>query len=407
MTAKRTIFILLIVLLGVVPIAGSINAGREISPRQDTATQVPRRTRQASLTQQPESTVQPQAPTQAAVVSSNISALGSVEANSVASLQFQTMGIIDGVYAEVGNYVKSGEVLADLNTDNAWNTYNQAVLNRESAQIARDDLDVPVSAEDLAIAKANVTSAQAGYSSAANATTPTQIENAQMQYDQSLAQLAALKDERAHMGGTDAQITLQEAQIGTASFNAEIARLQLVALKTPNSASLWSASIRIKQAQLALEQIQAGPTQDEVKSAQIAIDLAQAKVLDAQTTLQQVQLIAPISGYVTAVNITAGQAVATDTIAIEISDLSVLHMTVPINELDIARIKEGTNATIQLDALTDLTVPGKIEHVGWLSTTSTDGIVTYAVQVVLNTTDTRVRLGMTGEVTIETGSTSS
>ena len=96
-----------------------------------------------------------------------------------------------------------------------------------------------------------------------------------------------------------------------------------------------------------------------------------------------------------------------ETIAIEISDLSLLRMTVPVNELDIDQISEGMDAIISLDALPDLDIPGQVEHIGWISATSSDGIVTYDVQVVVNTDDAQVRIGMTGEVTIETGSTNS
>ncbi len=404
---KRTFLILVLIILGAVPLSGTINAAQGVSLSQDPPSGVPQTSEQAANTSQQSQASQSQSSTQTSTTSSSISALGSVEPNSIALLQFHISGATSRVYVTLGDYVKAGEVLADLKSDDAWNTYNQAVLALESAQIAMSDLKEPATAEELAVAKANITSAQAAYSSAANSTSDAQLENAQLQYDQAQAQLTALQDARAHMGGTDEQIALQDAQIGAASFNAEIARLQLEELQKPNSSSLWSASIRIKQAQLELEQLQQGPTQDELNSAQIAIDRAQANLLAAETALQKVQLVAPISGYVTAVNISANQAVSTDTVAIEISDMSALHMTVPINELDVARVQEGEDASIKLDALTDLAIPGKIEHVGWLSETSSDGIVTYDVQVVLNTTDARVRIGMTGEVTIETGSTNS
>lgn len=404
---KRIFLILLLVMLGAVPLSGAINASQGALTNQDPPSDVPQSSGQSANSSQHSQSNQSETSTETATASSSISALGSVEPNIVASLQFQMSGTTSGVYVTLGDYVKAGEVLADLKSDDAWNTYNQAVLALESAQIAMSDLKEPATAEELAVAKANITSAQAAYSSVANSTSDAQLANAQLQYDQAQSQLAALKDARAHMGGTDEQIALQDAQIGAASFNAEIARLQLEEMQKPNSSALWSASIRIKQAQLELEQLQQGPTQDELDSAQITIDRAQASLLDAETALQKVQLVAPISGYVTAVNISVNQMVSTDTVAIEISDLSALHMTVPINELDVDRIQEGEDATIQLDALTDFTIHGKIEHVGWLSETSTDGIVTYDVQVGLNTSDARVRIGMTGEVTIETGSTNS
>lgn len=343
----------------------------------------------------------------ATTASTSVSALGSVEANAVASLMFQTAGTVKGLYAQVGDYVQAGEVLADLDSDNAWTTYNQAVLNLESANLAMQDLMEPASEEDIKVAEANVASAQASYSSTANSVSDADLQAAQLKYDQAVAQVTALEDARRHMDGSEAEITIQEAQIGQASFDAEIARLQLQELQTPDSSALWSAGVRIKQAQLQLEQLQQGPSQSDIDSVQVTIDRAQNTVQEAQTALEHVQLVAPITGYVTAVNISAGDSVTTATVAIEISDSSTLHMTVPINELDISKISEGMDATISLDALTDLSIPGKVEHVGWLNTTSSDGIVTYDVQVILNTTDPRVRVGMTGEVTIETGSTNS
>jgi len=56
----------------------------------------------------------------------------------VANLQFQTSGTVQGVYAQVGDYVNAGEVLADLKADDAWTTYNQAQLNLESANLAME-----------------------------------------------------------------------------------------------------------------------------------------------------------------------------------------------------------------------------------------------------------------------------
>ena len=407
MTLKRTLPLFLLPFLGFVLVVGRIGTTQVESPPEQ----------QAEATAEPQGTSQQfsfpgqtdtfQQSLSGATESTSISALGSVEANQVAGLQFQTTGTVAGVYVEVGDYIQAGEVLADVDATDQWSSYHQALLNLESANIAMQKLLQPPSESDLAVAQANVTSAQASYNSVANATSETDLNAAQMKYDQALAQLQALQDERAHMNGTDEQIALAEAKIGSASFNAEIARLQLEKLQTPNSSALWSASLRIQQAQLQLDQLQEPPAQSDINSAQLAIDRAQQTVLNAQTTLQQTQLIAPVSGYVTAVNITSGASVAQSTVALEISDTSNLQMTVPINELDIGKVTEGAAVTIQLDALPDLNIPGTVQHVGWIASTSSDGIVTYDVQVVLNTDDPRVRIGMTGEVTIETGSTGS
>ena len=266
-------------------------------------------------------------------------------------------------------------------------------------------LNQPPSADDLKVAQANLASAQAAYGNTANPMSAADLQAAQLKYQQSQDQLAALQQARQFMNGSDDQIALQDAKIGAASFNAEIARLQLQQQTTPSSTSLWQASIRIAQAQLNLDKLTAGPTQAQLDSAQLAIDRAQASVDDAQTALTRMQLIAPHDGYVTALNLTVGQNAGAQAAAIELSDLSQLRITVPVNELDIERIQEGADATVQLDALPGVDIPGKVENIGWLSTTSSDGIVTYGVRIALNTTDPRVRIGMTGEVAIDTGST--
>lgn len=345
-----------------------------------------------------------QSPPEAPQAPADVSALGTVDAATVVTLYFRTSGTVNDVYVQLGDTIQEGEVLADLVTTEAWNTYNTAVLNLEKAQLALDALYEPPSEEDLRIAKANVASAQASYSSSANATSSAEIEAAQLKYQRALQNLEGLQTARAHMDGTDEQIALQEAKIGEASFNAEIARLQLEDLQTPDNASLWQASTNIQKQQLQLDKLLAGPTQAEIDSAQIAVRNAQANVEDAQTNLRYMQLVAPLSGTVTAINISDRDTVGLTTAAVEISDLSHLRITVPINELDIAKVNEGAKATITIDAISGLELTGSVENVGWLSSTSSDGIVTYAVQVTFETQDERVRIGMSGEVMIETES---
>ncbi len=391
MTVRQSLLILVIPLIAVPFIVSGINA---VSSQQ-----IPTNATVAAPVGSQQTTVTPQ------IKTSTISALGSVEANTVTSLYFQTTGKISGVYATVGDYVKAGEVLADLDSSDAWNTFNQAKLSLESVQLGMTELMAAPTADELAVAKANVASAQATYSTIANGTTDDQIEQYQLKVDQAQASLTALQTERAHMDGSANEITMQEAKIGQASFNLEIAKLQLEEAQKPNSASLWSASVKIQQAQLALAQLQADPTEAEIKNAQLKIDSAQAKVDDAKNALVKTQLIAPISGYVTTINNEEGDSASGATAIMEISDISKLQMTVPVNELDVKKVSVGESVTIQLDAITDVNIVGTVDNIGWVSSKSTDGIVTYDVRVVLNTTDARVRIGMTGEVAI--GSTNS
>ncbi|MBX3086098.1 MAG: biotin/lipoyl-binding protein, partial [Anaerolineae bacterium] len=318
MTKKRTFFLLISAGIAVVLMAGMF----QVQPVSSQAAQQPTRAATGAA---------PQATPTAASSASGISALGSVEAATVVSTHFQTSGTVQNVYVQLGDYVQAGEVIADLDGTDLWNTYHQAVLNVEKAQLTLDALYEPPTEDELKSAKAKIASAQANYSSIANSVSSADVQSAQLSYDQAQQRLDGLKQARANMGGTDNEIALQDAKIGEASFNAEIARLQLVAKQTPNSASLWQASVSIQQAQLNLAKLQAGPTQAEIDNAQISLQMAQANLTDAQTALRHIQLFAPRAGTITAVNISARDSVAMSVAAIEISDLTQLRITVPIN----------------------------------------------------------------------------
>ena len=215
---------------------------------------------------QPSAPVIPAATAVPTTTASAISALGSVEAKAVTELYFQTSGTINDIYAEVGDYVQAGDVVADLDANDAWNTYQKALLSLESAQIALGTLNEPATADEIAVAKANLASAQAAYSSG---TDESQIQQLQLKVDQAQASLTALQTERANMNGSADEISLQEAKIGAQSFNLQVAQLNLEAAQTPDSSSQWSSSVRIQQAQLALDKLQVGPSDDDLKSASL------------------------------------------------------------------------------------------------------------------------------------------
>ena len=405
MKVRHTLLGLALLLITVPLIAGGINEA--LSQPADQAVEQAAATQPVQQQQQQPIPAATAAPTTASASTSTISALGSVAANSVVELTFQTSGTIKGIYTEIGDKVEAGDIVADLDATDAWNTYNQAKLSLESAQLSMEQLMAPATDDEIAVAKANLASAQASYSSTANSTSADQIAQLQLKVQQAQDQLTALQTERANMNGSADQITLQEAKIGAQSFNLQIAQLNLQEAQTPNSSALYSASIKIQQAQLSLDKLMAAPTQAEIDSAQLKIDQAQAKVEDAQNALLKTQLVAPISGYVTAINSEAGDSVNSSAAVIEISDTSKLQMTVPVNELDVKSVTVGEAATVQLDALTGVNIEGTVDNVGWISSTSSDGIVTYDVRVVLNSTDERVRIGMTGEVAIGSGSSNS
>jgi len=69
--------------------------------------------------------------------------------------------------------------------------------------------------------------------------------------------------------------------------------------------------------------------------------------------------------------------------------------------VDIAKVKVGRQATLTFDAINDLTMTGKVSEVAMIGTVSS-GVVEYDVTIALDSTDSRVKPGMSTAVTIIT-----
>ena len=72
-----------------------------------------------------------------------------------------------------------------------------------------------------------------------------------------------------------------------------------------------------------------------------------------------------------------------------------------VNEFDAAKIAVGQKATLTFDAIPDLSLTGTVVQVDPAGTVS-QGVVTYGVEISLDTQDSRVKTGMSVNATIQT-----
>jgi multidrug efflux pump subunit AcrA (membrane-fusion protein) len=110
-------------------------------------------------------------------------------------------------------------------------------------------------------------------------------------------------------------------------------------------------------------------------------------------------IVAPISGTITALNVVNGDDVTSP--AATIIDLNAFEASITVAEADISAVKVGQKAVITFDALTDLTLTGKVTSVDYTGT-NTSGVVSYAVEVTPDVPNEKVRGGMTVSVSIIT-----
>ncbi len=331
-----------------------------------------------------------------------ISTLGRVEANRSASLTFAISGTVESVAVKVGDTVQVGQVLMALDAISQEAAVQQAEVAVQQAETSLQDLRLTPRPEQIENAQAAVASAQGGYSSVANATRPEDIAAAEERYNQALQRVQDLQRGRVTMPGELAtqQYSLQEAQIGQATFDAEIARLRLEALRRGNPEGLWEAGANVQLAQLQYEQLLAGPAPIQFANAEIALQRAQSRLLDAQTALSRTRLTSPISGVITRVDAVVGQVATPDRVVVEIADLSMLWLTANVDELDVDSLYAGLPADIRLDALPGESFTAQVGTIALVSTVRSNGVITYPTRFQITTADERIRPGMTAEVRI-------
>ncbi len=389
-------------------------------------------------------------------ISSYVSAVGNLEPRRSVDLSFGQSGTVRTIDVQLGDQVKAGDVLAELETTelelqlrSAEVSLKNAQLNLaeaqtpateaeiataraayESAQATYDDLAAGPSATELAVSQASVASAQAAYNSvvaAANAGDSSlassaaslekariALQEAQGAYDRiswrgdiaATSQAAALQtatldyntaraayESAAATSGTD---TASKVASALASLRSAQANLNDLKNQT-TEADLASARAAVLSAQDALDTLLAGPDATAVAQARNSVETAEINLEQVKLQLAGAQIIAPFDGVITAVNLTVGETASGA--AFTLADLSNMEIIVSMAETDVNQIRAGQDVEITLDAFADLTLHGTVSQIA-PSGTQSSGVVTYPVTIALTEANEAARAGMTANLNI-------
>jgi len=119
---------------------------------------------------------------------------------------------------------------------------------------------------------------------------------------------------------------------------------------------------------------------------------------NAKDTLYQHYIYAPFDGVVSAINVLVGDT-ASGTVGSIIT--KTMSTDISFGETDIAKIKIGQKATLTFDAINDLTITGKVYSIDVVGTSS-QGVVSYNVKIIMDVQDDRIKPGMSTTATIIT-----
>lgn len=158
------------------------------------------------------------------------------------------------------------------------------------------------------------------------------------------------------------------------------------------------AKANYEKAQQEWELVKNGPNQNDLLLVQDRVDNASAQLTSAQIGVEDLSLIATITGTVVSSNLKTGQVSTIGSSSVVLADLSRFQVeTNDLTELNISRVKEGQSVSITFDGIPGLNLQGTIERIKPLGEDN-QGDITYTVIIGLQQQDPRIKWRMTASV---------
>lgn len=139
----------------------------------------------------------------------------------------------------------------------------------------------------------------------------------------------------------------------------------------------------------------------DIQSSELSVKQQQNSLSDAKDNLIKYKITAPFGGIVASVPVSIGDNAGSGTTLATIITTKKIA-TISLNEIDIAKIKLGQKVTLTFDAISNLTVAGKVAEIDSIGTVS-QGVVTYNVKISFDTSDAEIKPGMSVNASIITG----
>ena len=331
---------------------------------------------------------------------------GTVSAHSQVALTFQTAGQVKEIDVKVGDKVKTGQVLAKLDTTDLQVAVTKAQVALDTARLQLQKTKEGPTQAQIGSAKASLASAQADYQAALNkyGLNDAQLAVTRAQLDKSAATVQRAQeayDWEAHNWldpdpSQSAQATaLSDAQsaytLTLAAYNQQAA--------TINDSAVKSAASQVAQAQSALDKLLATPAPEDIAAAEAAVKQNEASLQQAQIALSKASIVAPFDGTVGDTYVQIGQWASASTQALVLVDLSQINLVVTLAETDVSKVQAGQKAQILLDALQGQVFTGTVTEIDLVGTV-TSGVVNYPATVAVDNPDEYIRPGMNATANI-------
>ncbi len=281
---------------------------------------------------------------------------GSAEREAV-YLDFSVGGVLKAVHIQEGEYIKKGQVLAEIEPENYQEQYQTAEINYRKAKAAYESAVSSKSLSDLSERQ--------------------QLNTAKAALDKAAAEYLPISGLTEVYSAQELELSRVAYESAKSAYEAQLSRFDLMKASNTDAATQKA----------------------NLEAAEIA--LAQAK-----EDLDDTVLVAETDGRVLSISGKSGDYVRSSTDA-DSSDADHLftlatdeqvNVVVSVQEIDYGKLTVNQAATVSFEAAEGKSYPAKVTSVEVLPTIDGNGIVTYEATLALEGEAPEIQTGMSGTV---------
>lgn len=281
---------------------------------------------------------------------------GSAEREAV-YLDFSVGGVLKAVYIQEGEYIKKGQVLAEIEADNYREQYQTAEINYRKAQAAYASA---ISSKELS----DISERQ-------------QLNSTKVALDKAAAEYLPISGLTEVYSAQELELSRVAYESAKSAYESQLSRFDLM---RASNTEVATQKANLEAADIALEQ--------------------------ARQDLKDTVLVAETDGRVLSISGKTGDYVRSSTDA-DSSDSNHLftlatneqvNVVVSVQEIDYGKLTVDQTAEVSFEAAEGKTYPARVISVEVLPTIDTNGIVTYEATLALEGEAPEIQTGMSGTV---------
>ena len=295
------------------------------------------------------------------------------------SVMPKVSGTVKKVNVSLGDTVKAGDVLFEIDDSDLKLQVQQAQAGLQSAQAG------------LQSSQAGLKSAQANYDMNVGGNYQTQLDQLQsnvntyqIQYNDLLTSLEQKKELYAIGGASKQDVDDLQSSVEKAKLQLDTAKNELETKKT----QILEETKKTSQA--SVDQAQASVSQSQASIAQSQVSLE-----SAQKSLNDTKVVAEIGGVIGSMNISEGSTVNTGSAAMTIVSMDKIKVAFNVSEDAINRVSVGSKAYVTISSVSDDPIEVSVSNVSPSADSQTK---LYTVEAYIDNPTGEIKPGMFASV---------